>query len=104
MKNLEELKKQLQGPPHYHFITQHDADLLLDAIRLANIERDEARAEIERLRREVQEAMELRAHDMARQSAVIAFLRKRRGQLVIERDEARAEIERYLANHEEAAP
>jgi hypothetical protein len=42
------------------------------------------------------EALEARAHDMARQSSVIAFLRKRRGRLVIERDEAireRDEIE-----------
>lgn len=75
-----------------------DRDLLDRIIR----EHDEYKAEIERLRRERDEAMELQSHDLARQSVVIAFLRKRRGHLVIERDEARAEIERLRREVQEA--
>ncbi len=49
---------------------------ILDALDAAEMERDEAQ--------------EIRAHDIARLTTIIAFLRKRRGNLVIERDEARA--------------
>jgi hypothetical protein len=44
------------------------------------------------LSRERDEAQEIRAHDIARLTTIIAFLRKRRGNLVIERDEARTAL------------
>jgi predicted transcriptional regulator len=57
------------------------ADLSVERYYEVGAERDEAI-------RQREQAVEARAHDIARQSSIIAFLRKRRGQLVIERDEA----------------
>jgi hypothetical protein len=43
MTELSKLKKQLMGRPQYHYISQDEAETLLDALAKAEFERDEAR-------------------------------------------------------------